>query len=58
MPNGAISIFKVDDFLREENIPRTHEIPYLMSEHDSIDIDTPDDLRVAEQRLNKRYTEK
>jgi N-acylneuraminate cytidylyltransferase len=53
MPNGAITIFKVDDFMREENIPRTHEIPYLMSEHDSLDIDTSDDLLIAEQRLGK-----
>ena len=58
MPNGAISIFKVDDFLREENIPRTHEIPYLMSEYDSIDVDTPEDLRIAEQRLNNPRVEK
>lgn len=58
MPNGAISIFKVDDFLREENIPRTHEIPYLMSEYDSIDIDTPEDLHIAEQRLNNPRVEK
>ncbi|MCE3251342.1 MAG: hypothetical protein K0Q67_352 [Cellvibrio sp.] len=53
MPNGAITIFKVDDFMREENIPRTHEIPYLMSEYDSLDIDTSDDLLIAEQRLGK-----
>ena len=53
MPNGAISIFKVDDFLREEKIPRTHEIPYLMSEYDSIDVDTAGDLLIAEQRLSK-----
>lgn len=58
MPNGAISIFKVDDFLREDNIPRTHEIPYLMSEYDSIDIDTPEDLHIAEQRLNNPRGEK
>ena len=51
MPNNAITIFKVDDFLREEKIPRTHEIPYLMSEHDSLDVDSPADLLVAEQRL-------
>ncbi|HSC67117.1 MAG TPA: acylneuraminate cytidylyltransferase family protein [Cellvibrio sp.] len=53
MPNGAISIFKVDDFMREEKIPRTHEIPYLMSLHDSLDVDTPDDLALAEKRLRK-----
>lgn len=58
MPNGAISIFKVDEFMREEKIPRTHEIPYLMSDYDSLDVDTPADLLVAEQRLSQRATEK
>ena len=53
MPNNAISIFKVDDFMRDENIPRTYEIPYLMSDYDSLDIDTADDLLIAEQRLGK-----
>jgi CMP-N,N'-diacetyllegionaminic acid synthase len=54
MPNGAIYIFKVDDFLREEKIPRTHIIPYLMSDYDSLDIDVPDDLEIAAQRLRER----
>lgn len=54
MPNGAISIFKVDDFMREENIPRTHEIPYLMSDYDSLEVNTSDDLLLAEQRLSIR----
>lgn len=58
MPNGAISIFKVDEFMREEKIPRTHEIPYLMSDYDSLDVDTPADLLVAEKRLSQRATEK
>lgn len=58
MPNGAISIFKVDEFMREEKIPRTHEIPYLMSDYDSLDVDTPADLLIAEQRLGKRAVEK
>ncbi len=58
MPNGAISIFKVDDFMLEEKIPRTHEIPYLMSHFDSLDIDTPEDLIVAAQRLGKPLVEK
>lgn len=54
MPNNAITIFKVDDFLREEKIPRTHEVPYLMSFHDSLDIDTQEDLDLAEKRLKSR----
>lgn len=51
MPNGALYIFSVAEFMREEKIPRTHIIPYLMSEAESLDIDTPDDLAVAAQQL-------
>ncbi len=54
MPNGAIYIFKVEDFLSEEKIPRTHIVPYLMSDYDSLDIDVPDDLEIAAQRLRER----
>jgi N-acylneuraminate cytidylyltransferase len=54
MPNNAITIFKVDEFLREEKIPRTHEVPYLMSFHDSLDVDTQEDLDLAEKRLKSR----
>lgn len=51
MPNNAITIFKVDDFLREEKIPRLHIIPYLMSLSDSLEIDAAEDLALAERRL-------
>ncbi len=55
MPNNAISIFKVEEFMREQMIPRTHEVPYLMSQMDSLDIDTPEDFALAEEYLaNKR----
>lgn len=54
MPNGAIYIFKVEEFLREEKIPRTHTIPYLMSDNDSLDIDIPNDLTAAAERLSER----
>lgn len=54
MPNGAIYIFKVEDFLREEKIPRAHLIPYLMTDSDSLDINCPDALITAEQRLRER----
>lgn len=57
MPNGALYIFSVAEFMREEKIPRTHIIPYLMSETESLDIDTPEDLQLAEQRLLAMQTE-
>lgn len=54
LPNGAISIFKVDDFLREEVIPRSHLIPYLMQEKESVEIRTEDDIRLAEDYLKAK----
>ena len=54
LPNGAISIFKVDDFLREEIIPRSHLIPYLMPEKESLEIRNEEDIRQAEAYLRAR----
>lgn len=54
MPNGAISIFKVDDFLREKSIPHSHLIPYLMSEAESLEIQTATDIQRAEEYLRSR----
>lgn len=51
MPNGAISIFKVDDFLREELIPDNHLVPYLMSKAESLEIKTLADIQCAEEYL-------
>lgn len=54
MPNNAITIFKTEEFLREERIPSLHIIPYLMSASDSLEINDDDDVSVAEQRLYSR----
>lgn len=54
MPNGALYIFSVAEFLRENKIPRMHIIPYLMSAADSLDIDVPNDLVAAEAALLQR----
>ena len=48
LPNGAIYIFRVNEFMQDEQIPRSDIIPFIMDEQSSIDIDTLDDLtRVA-----------
>ena len=44
LTNGAIYIFKVKDFMENEEIPVKNAIPYVMDEEKSIDIDTPEDL--------------
>jgi CMP-N,N'-diacetyllegionaminic acid synthase len=54
MPNGALYIFSVAEFLRENKIPRDRIIPYHMSEADSLDIDVPSDLAAAEAALLQR----
>lgn len=54
MPNGALYIFYVSEFMREQKIPRSHIISYLMSEADSLDIDIPSDLIAAEAALQQR----
>lgn len=55
LPNGAIYIFRVSQFLENCNkIPRETISPYIMSEMDSVDIDDAEDIKVAEQWLAKQ----
>ncbi len=49
--NGAIYIFRTDRFL-EVGIEGMKKIKYVMSEHDSLDIDSPLDWVIAEHLLN------
>ena len=52
LPNGAIYIFRVSQFLENCNkIPRQNISPYIMSEIDSVDIDDAEDIAIAEQWL-------
>ncbi len=53
LPNGAIYIFSVASFQRAQTIPSTKVIAYIMSETDSIDIDTQADLEQAELYLSQ-----
>jgi CMP-N,N'-diacetyllegionaminic acid synthase len=54
MPNCAMYIFKVEDFLRDEKIPLTHRVPYLMSLADSLEVNEANDLLTAENCLRQR----
>ncbi len=53
-PNGAIYAFSVDKFKLENKIPRDNVFPYIMSELESADIDTKEDLINVEQLLESR----
>ena len=47
LPNGAIYIFKVKSFLKNNDFPISGAVPYIMDAKSSIDIDQYKDLKVA-----------
>lgn len=51
MPNGAIYIFQIKEFIERNGIPSNGGIPFIMTEDDSIDIDEQEDLLRAENLL-------
>ncbi|EKO3593981.1 acylneuraminate cytidylyltransferase family protein [Vibrio metschnikovii] len=53
-PNGAIYIFSVNEFIKNNTFPKKNVFPYIMSIADSIDIDTFEDLRTVEKILKER----
>lgn len=52
--NGAIYIINRQQFDRQEPIEFSHIVKYVMSEEDSIDIDTPLDWEVAESVIRRK----
>lgn len=53
-PNGAIYIFDSLNFMENRYFPRTKVFPYIMSEQDSVDVDTLDDLIQIERQIKER----
>lgn len=53
VPNGAIYVFSATSFRIANQIPRSGLLPYLMSSSASLDIDSPEDLALAEFYLSK-----
>jgi len=53
MPNGAIYIFSIEEFLRGKSIPVNRVIPFIMNERESLDIDTQDDVDLVEKIMQK-----
>lgn len=52
-PNGAIYAFSVDAFKQHDQFPLENVYPYIMSEQDSADVDTFEDLQAVEKRLKE-----
>ena len=56
--NGAIYVIRVPDFLASHRFYRPPCRPYLMSDAESIDIDSDLDLQVAELRVSRKAATK
>ncbi len=55
LPNGAIYIFGISDFVERGGFPSNGSLPFIMSASESVDIDTPDDLRRVEHILGEQH---
>ncbi|WP_064605362.1 acylneuraminate cytidylyltransferase family protein [Photobacterium sp. J15] len=53
-PNGAIYLFSAEQFIENVQIPRKHVFPLIMSENDSADIDTAEDLKDVELLMKRK----
>jgi CMP-N-acetylneuraminic acid synthetase len=54
MPNGAIYIFTKKLFVERGGFPSNGSLPYIMSNADSVDIDTESDLELAGRMMEQR----
>jgi CMP-N,N'-diacetyllegionaminic acid synthase len=48
-PNGAMYIFLLSEFIKNGNFPSNGSLPFIMTEYESIDIDTEDDFVMMEK---------
>lgn len=53
-PNGAIYIFDIMKFKLNNKFPKENVYPYIMTNNDSVDIDSKQDLFVAENLLREK----
>jgi CMP-N-acetylneuraminic acid synthetase len=55
IPNGAIYVFRVSDFLERGGFPSNGSVPFVMSKQESADIDTEEDLVLVEKLLEQLH---
>lgn len=53
VPNGAIYVFRISDFIKRGGFPSNGSMPFIMSEDESIDVDTEGDILRLERILEK-----
>ena len=54
IPNGAIYIFRLSDFRAKNGFPSNGSIPFIMSEIDSVDIDSEEDILIAQKHMRMK----
>lgn len=54
MPNGAIYILRSKDFLKHSKFLVDRTIPFIMTQEESIDINTNDDIDIVDRILRSR----
>jgi CMP-N-acetylneuraminic acid synthetase len=57
-PNGAIYVFNVNKFLEEKKFPKERVFPFVMTEQESADIDTQEDLHNVEKSIKRIKNDK
>lgn len=53
MPNGAIYLISIKEFLKNEKLMSSRCIPYIMSDEKSLDIDTLEDLNKCNEIIKQ-----
>jgi CMP-N-acetylneuraminic acid synthetase len=53
IPNGAIYVFRVSDFIERGGFPSNGSLPFIMNDKDSVDVDTEEDIHRLEQILGE-----
>ena len=53
--NGAIYVFRISDFLARGGFPSNGSVPFVMSEEQSVDIDTEEDIILVEKLLEQLH---
>jgi len=52
LPNGALYVFRLSDFIEQSAFPSNGSLPYMMNRRDSLDIDNEEDLVLFEKELS------
>jgi len=55
IPNGAIYVFRVEEFLSRGGFPSDGSVPFVMDSSVSVDVDTREDLACVEQAMGEKH---